>query len=80
MAIGVLLGVRERLLAFRDGEQMSRGGEIVDRVFDAQRARILAARRDGVYSTETLGAALARVDAMQIGMGMTRRGHIDEEP
>ena len=74
----ILARMRQRLAETRDGERLVLAAALVDQVFDAQRAHILAARRDGVYSTETLGVALTRVDAMQIGVGLTRRGRIDD--
>jgi len=74
----VVARIRGRVVDTRDGERLIPAAALVDRVFDAQRAHILAARRDGVYSTEALAAALARVDAMQIGIGITRRGSIDD--
>lgn len=71
--------MRERLLGARDGERIAHAGRLVDELFDAQRDHILRARRDGVYSTEALAAALRRVDAMQLGFGISRRGRIDED-
>jgi len=71
--------MRERLVASRDTASFERTGALVDQVFDAQRARILDARRDGVYSTDALEQALQRVDAMQLGMGITRRGRLGDE-
>ncbi|MCW5801389.1 MAG: cation:proton antiporter [Deltaproteobacteria bacterium] len=76
---GLIARMRERLAASHDGERVERAGALIDEVFDAQRARILAARRDGVYSTEALADALARVDAMQLGVGITRRGSLGDE-
>lgn len=72
-------GVRRRISGARDAERLARAGELLDRIFDAQRARILDARRDGAYSTEVLGDALRRVDAMQIGFGITRRGDFEAD-
>jgi len=74
----ILARMRQRLAEVRDGERLVRAAPLVDQVFDAQRAHLLAARRDGVYSTEALALALTRVDAMQIGVGITRRGRIDD--
>lgn len=69
----------ERLDAWRDGRAFVKSGEIMDQVFDAQRLHVLRARREGNYSTETLETALRRIDAMQIGLGLTRRGGLDDE-
>jgi CPA1 family monovalent cation:H+ antiporter len=66
----------ERLAQSRDTTALARSGELVDRIFDAQRSFILDARRGGVYSTEALAEALQRIDAMQIGLGITRRGRV----
>jgi CPA1 family monovalent cation:H+ antiporter len=60
-------------------EKLERIGDVMDRVFDAKRAYILKARRDGEFSTEALETALRRVDATQLGMGLTRRGRIGED-
>lgn len=75
----VIARMRARVIDSRDGQRLIQASALVDQVFDAQRAHILAARRAGVYSTETLAAALARVDAMQIGIGITRRGNIEAD-
>lgn len=69
----------QRLDAWRDGRAFVKSGEIMDQVFDAQRLHVLRARREGNYSTETLETALRRIDAMQIGLGLTRRGGLDDE-
>jgi hypothetical protein len=74
----ILVRMRQRVADTRDGERLILAAPLVDQVFDAQRAHILAARRDGVYSTEALAVALTRVDAMQLGIGITRRGRIDD--
>ena len=74
----ILARMRQRVADTRDGERLILAAPLVDQVFDAQRAHILAARRDGVYSTEALAVALTRVDAMQLGIGITRRGRIDD--
>jgi CPA1 family monovalent cation:H+ antiporter len=71
--------MRGRVVAGRDSAPLAQGGQLVDEVFDAQRAHLLAARRDGVYSTEALADALRRVDAMQLGIGLARRGSLEEE-
>lgn len=71
--------MRERLANLRDPAQFERAGKLVDELFDAQRDHILRARRDGEYSTETLSRALQRVDAMQLGMGISRRGSLGDE-
>lgn len=71
--------MKERLANMRSSEQMEHAGHLVDEIFDAQRNFILDARNDGSYSTETLAIALRRVDAMQLGMSMSRRGRIGDD-
>jgi CPA1 family monovalent cation:H+ antiporter len=71
--------VRSRLVIL---EQMTNSAEelqrstVADQIFDAQRNHILHARLEGSHSTESLAEALARVDARQIGLQLTRRGRI----
>ncbi len=43
-------------------------GELLDRVFDAQRKAVMSARADGVYSAEALADALRRIDSLQLAM------------
>nr|HEX4312496.1 sodium:proton antiporter [Kofleriaceae bacterium] len=74
----VVAAMRERIVGARDSERLELSGRLVDEVFDAQRAHILDARRDGVYSTEARAAALQRVDAMQLGFGISRRGSVGD--
>jgi CPA1 family monovalent cation:H+ antiporter len=47
-------------------------GELMDRLFDAQRATVLSARSDGIYSSEALAAALTRIDNLQIGIQLAK--------
>ncbi|HEY0254394.1 MAG TPA: cation:proton antiporter, partial [Kofleriaceae bacterium] len=69
----------QRLTEMSTLESMYRGAPLVDEIFDAQRRMILDARRDGVYSAEALSTALQRIDAMQLGMGLTRRGRVGDD-
>ncbi len=49
-------------------------GSLLDRLFDAQRATVLSARADGIYSSEALTAALGRIDNLQIGIQLAKSG------
>jgi len=50
---------------------------LLDRVFDAQRGAVMSAREDGVYSAEALGAALRRIDAMQLAFQIASSSRAD---
>lgn len=45
---------------------------LLDRLFDAQRATVLSARADGIYSSEALTQALSRIDMLQLGIQLAR--------
>ena len=59
-----------------ESERFEGMGHLLDKIFEAQRAQILAARADGIYSSEALEAALESVDSLQLGMQLAsgRRG------
>jgi len=47
-------------------------GPLLDRMFDAQRAHVLSARADGIYSSEVLANALTRIDQIQLGIQLAK--------
>ncbi|HEY4239094.1 MAG TPA: cation:proton antiporter [Kofleriaceae bacterium] len=74
----MLARVRERLArsdaTTSDDARLAALGPLINRLFDAQRATVLDARADGVYSTESLAAALARIDSLQLGIQLASSG------
>ncbi|MFT3697103.1 MAG: cation:proton antiporter [Kofleriaceae bacterium] len=68
-----------RLADTKDLEKFSDISTLVDDVFEAQRRRILDVRNEGAYSAELLTSVLNRVDAMQLGMSLTRRGRVGDD-
>lgn len=72
----VLASLRPRVIRSRredrEAAHLDDLGPLIERVFHAQRTCILDARSDGVYSSEVLAAALARVDAVQLGMQLAK--------
>jgi len=75
----VLDRLRRRMSsAIREDEEAERFeglGRLLDKIFEAQRAQVLAARADGIYSSEALEEALESVDSLQLGMQLASGRH-----
>ena len=74
----VLARMRPRFVQRERPEEPAPFGEdlapLLARVFAAQRTCVLDARADGVYSSEALATALARIDSVQLGMQLAKSG------
>lgn len=73
----LLAGMRQRIRRADREANDSRFvllGPLVDRVFDTQRATVLSARADGIYSSEVLATVLQRIDSLQLGIQLAQSG------